>query len=60
MARPSKLASMSVEALLQLRDDIGSVLSRKLVNRRPSSRRLAMAVGYLRPKRPSVDPAGAR
>jgi DNA-binding protein H-NS len=29
MARPSKLASMSVEALLQLRDDIGSVLSRK-------------------------------
>jgi DNA-binding protein H-NS len=29
MARPSKLASMSVEALLQLRDEIGSVLSRK-------------------------------
>jgi hypothetical protein len=29
MARTSKLASMSVEALLQLRDDIGSVLSRK-------------------------------
>src|SRR3954463_14031739 len=29
MARPSKLASISVEALLQLRDDIGSVLSRK-------------------------------
>ena len=29
MARLSKLASMSVEALLQLRDDIGSVLSRK-------------------------------
>ena len=29
MARPSKLASLSVEALLQLRDDIGSVLSRK-------------------------------
>src|SRR6478609_10124334 len=29
MARPSKLASMSIEALLQLRDDIGSVLSRK-------------------------------
>jgi DNA-binding protein H-NS len=29
MARPSKLALMSVEALLQLRDDIGSVLSRK-------------------------------
>ena len=26
MARPSKLASMSVEALLQLRDEIGSVL----------------------------------
>jgi DNA-binding protein H-NS len=30
MARPSKLASMSVEALLQLRDEIGSVLSRKV------------------------------
>jgi DNA-binding protein H-NS len=29
MARPSKLASMSVEALLKLRDDIGSILSRK-------------------------------
>src|SRR6478672_9594203 len=29
MARPSKLASMSVEALLQLRDEVGSVLSRK-------------------------------
>src|SRR6476619_8432421 len=29
MARPSKLASMSVEALLQLHDEIGSVLSRK-------------------------------
>src|ERR1700704_5159843 len=29
MARPSKLTLMSVEALLQLRDDIGSVLSRK-------------------------------
>ena len=29
MARSSKLASMTLEALLQLRDDIGSVLSRK-------------------------------
>jgi DNA-binding protein H-NS len=29
MARPSKLASMSVEALIRLRDDIGRVLSRK-------------------------------
>jgi len=29
MASPSKLASMSVEALLQLRDEIGDVLSRK-------------------------------
>ena len=26
MARPSKLAAMSVEALLQLRDDIGNIL----------------------------------
>ena len=31
MARPSKLASMSVEALIRLRDDIGRVLSRKAV-----------------------------
>ena len=60
MARPSKLASMSVEALLQLRDEIGSVLSRKAGQLQTSSRRLAMAVGCLRPKRPSVDPAGAR
>jgi DNA-binding protein H-NS len=29
MARPSKLASMSVEALIKMRDDIGAVLSRK-------------------------------
>ena len=30
MARPSKLAAMSVEALLQLRDDIGSILKQKV------------------------------
>jgi DNA-binding protein H-NS len=29
MPRPSNLASMSVDALLKLRDDIGAVLSRK-------------------------------
>ena len=29
MARPSNLASMSVDALIKLRDDIGSALSRK-------------------------------
>ena len=29
MARPSQLTSMSVEALLKLRDDIGNVLTRK-------------------------------
>jgi DNA-binding protein H-NS len=29
MARPSRLASMSVEALLKLRDDIGVILNRK-------------------------------
>jgi DNA-binding protein H-NS len=29
MARPSRLASMSIEALLKLREDIGAVLSRK-------------------------------
>jgi DNA-binding protein H-NS len=29
MARPTKLASMSVEALLALRDDIGKVLGQK-------------------------------
>ena len=30
MAKPSKLASMSVEALIKLRDDIGKVLSSKV------------------------------
>jgi hypothetical protein len=30
MARPSKLASKSVEALLQLRDDIGNILTQKV------------------------------
>ena len=30
MARPSKLAAMSVEALLQLRDDIGNILTQKV------------------------------
>jgi DNA-binding protein H-NS len=30
MARPSKLASMSVEALVKLRDDIGNVLTSKV------------------------------
>jgi DNA-binding protein H-NS len=30
MARPSKLASMSVEVLLQLRDDIGNILTQKV------------------------------
>ena len=29
MARPSKLAAMSVDALLKLRDDIGAALARK-------------------------------
>jgi DNA-binding protein H-NS len=29
MARPSKLASMSIDALLKLRDDVGAVLSRR-------------------------------
>jgi DNA-binding protein H-NS len=29
MARPSRLASMSVEALLKLHDDIGQILSRR-------------------------------
>ena len=30
MARPSKLASMSVETLVKMRDDIGNVLSSKV------------------------------
>ena len=30
MARPSMLAAMSVEALRQLRDDIGSILAQKV------------------------------
>jgi hypothetical protein len=29
MARPSKLASMSIDALLKLRDDVGVLLSRR-------------------------------
>ena len=29
MAKPSKFASMSVEALIRMRDDIGAALSRK-------------------------------
>jgi len=29
MARPSKLASMSIEALIKMRNEIGAVLSRK-------------------------------
>jgi DNA-binding protein H-NS len=29
MARPSNLAKMSVEALIEMRDDIGKILSRK-------------------------------
>jgi DNA-binding protein H-NS len=29
MARPSNLASMSIDALLKLRDDVGAVLSRR-------------------------------
>jgi len=30
MARPSKLAALSIEALLQLRDDIGNILTQKV------------------------------
>jgi DNA-binding protein H-NS len=30
MARPSKLASMSIEALIQLRDDVGNILTQKV------------------------------
>ena len=57
MARPSKLASMSVEALLQLRDDIGSVLSRKASQLQTQLAALGDGVGRL--KRPPVDPAEA-
>ena len=60
MARPSKLASMSVEALLQLRDDIGSVLSRKAGQLQTQLAALGDGGWILRLKRPSVDPAGAR
>jgi hypothetical protein len=48
---------MSVEALLQLRDDIGSVLSRKAGELQTQLAALGDGVGRL--KRPPVDPAEA-
>ena len=60
MARPSKLASMSVEALLQLRDDIGSVLSRKAGQLQTQLAALGDGGWITWLKRPSVDPAEAR
>ena len=56
MARPSKLASMSVEALLQLRDDIGSVLSRKAGQLQTQLAALRDGGWISRSERPLVDP----
>jgi DNA-binding protein H-NS len=48
MARPSNLSSMSVEALLKLRDDIGAMLSQKAEELKGQLSRLTSAsdVGY--------------
>jgi DNA-binding protein H-NS len=45
MARTSSLASMSVDALLQLRDDIGKVLSQKVVQLEEQLSKLGGEVG---------------
>src|SRR5215469_12034652 len=48
MARPRSLASMSVEALLKLRDDIGSVLSERADELRSQLSRLGGGNGRRR------------
>ena len=45
MARTSNLASMSVDALLKLRDDVGKVLSQKAVQLEAQLSRLGGEVG---------------
>jgi len=48
MARPSNLSSMSVDALLKLRDDIGAVLSQKADELKGQLSRLAGGDGGAR------------
>jgi DNA-binding protein H-NS len=53
MARKSNLASMSVEALLKLRDDIGNVLSRRAEELKEQLSRLGETVPLMRGARGS-------
>jgi DNA-binding protein H-NS len=53
MAKVTRLASMSVEALLQLRDDIGKVLSRKADQLKNQLSRLGCEIGNIRQGRGS-------
>jgi hypothetical protein len=59
LAKPSKLASMSVEALIKLRDDIGKVLAARSATCKVSLPPLVRVVGC-RVRRPSVVPEEAR
>jgi DNA-binding protein H-NS len=54
MARTASLSSMSVEALLKLRDDIGDVLSQKAVHLEEQLSKLGGEVGSGRPGRGSA------
>ncbi len=45
MARPKSLASLSIEALLKLRDDVGAALARRASEMKQQLARLGMAGG---------------
>ena len=60
MARPSKLASMSVEALVKLRDDIGNVLSSKVSQLQSQLAALGDGGWISSARRQSAAPAEAR
>ena len=55
MARPSKLASMSVDALLKLRDDIGVILRQKADDLNRQLSRLGGELGNARKGREGGD-----
>jgi DNA-binding protein H-NS len=54
MARPKSLASMSVDALLKMRDEIGAVLSRKATDLKFQLSRLAAGTARGRPRKGSA------
>jgi DNA-binding protein H-NS len=54
MARTASLSSMSVDALLKLREDVGKVLSQKAVQLEDQLSRLGGEVGIGRPSRRSA------